>query len=356
MARGTIRQRGPTSWELRIYVGYEDGRRRYLSKTVRGTHKDAERALTKLQHEVDIGEAKAPAQGTVATFLEEWWKAFGPDLYPSTRVTTRSILDKHLIPGLGTYKVTQLEVKTIDTFYAGLKRAGYAPATIHRIHQTLHRALEVARTWHIIGRNPATAASPGPMPRRIISPVDPSTVTQVVKSPKIQPEFARYLRVAAATGGRPGELCALQVRDVDFDKGVMHIRRRVTRGNGLEVIDLTKNGRTRVVGIGSGTAAVLREQMAGKGATEFIFGGVQPMDPALPSKRWARLRKELGVTGRLYDVRHGSITALLGAGVDINTISIRVGHARPSTTLDYYGGVIPGADDKAAMEVDRLLG
>jgi integrase len=241
----------------------------------------------------------------------------------------------------------------IDRYYASLKGL-YAPSTIHRLHQVLHRSLEVARKWGLIAVNPASQANPGPQPRRAITTPTTDDVISIIKAAG-SPEIARFIRVAATTGMRPGELCGLQVHDLDMDSCRLQVRRRVVRGPRLEVIDMTKNGKSRTIALGPVTARILAEQVAATSGP-YIFGGPNPWDPHVPSKRFAKAAQRAGIAIRLYDLRHGHVTALAGAGVDIGTISTRIGHARPSTTLNYYQGVVPGADSFAAAEADRLLG
>ena len=45
-----------------------------------------------------------------------------------------------------------------------------------------------------------------------------------------------------------------------------------------------------------------------------------------------------------HALRHTHASVLIRAGVDILTISRRLGHAKPSVTLDTYGHLIEGAD------------
>ena len=51
---------------------------------------------------------------------------------------------------------------------------------------------------------------------------------------------------------------------------------------------------------------------------------------------------------RLHDLRHTGATLLLGWGVDIETVSRRLGHSKTSVTLDIYGHALPENDRKAA--------
>jgi integrase len=47
---------------------------------------------------------------------------------------------------------------------------------------------------------------------------------------------------------------------------------------------------------------------------------------------------------------------LISSGMDVLTISRRLGHASATVTLSVYGHMITGSDDKAAQIVDQMLG
>jgi hypothetical protein len=54
--RGSIRQRGSPSWELRVYIGTDadTGRRRWATRTIRGERRDAERELVNLAAQANV--------------------------------------------------------------------------------------------------------------------------------------------------------------------------------------------------------------------------------------------------------------------------------------------------------------
>ena len=58
---------------------------------------------------------------------------------------------------------------------------------------------------------------------------------------------------------------------------------------------------------------------------------------------------------RLHDLRHFAATRLLDAGVPVETVSGRLGHARPATTLNVYAHFIPASDQVAADVLGALL-
>jgi integrase len=82
------------------------------------------------------------------------------------------------------------------------------------------------------------------------------------------------------------------------------------------------------------------------------------LSPDNLSRDWRRV----GVVRELPQVRfnalrHTHASMLIAAGVDILTISRRLGHSRPrpSVTLDTYGHLIKGADATAAQAIAPLL-
>jgi integrase len=53
---------------------------------------------------------------------------------------------------------------------------------------------------------------------------------------------------------------------------------------------------------------------------------------------------------RLYDLRHTAATRWLRSGIDIHTVSVWLGHSKPTTTLAHYSHYMGGISDAAAMK------
>jgi integrase len=85
-----------------------------------------------------------------------------------------------------------------------------------------------------------------------------------------------------------------------------------------------------------------------------IEGGF--LSPDNLSREWGRVgaAKDLPRVS-FHGLRHTHASMLIAAGVDILTISRRLGHSKPSVTLDSYGHLIKGADVAAAEAIARLL-
>jgi integrase len=186
-----------------------------------------------------------------------------------------------------------------------------------------------------------------------------------------EPEFGRFLHLAATTGARRGEMCALKWRNIDFKKGALTIEHSIVELDGGLIEKDTKTHVSRRIAIGQGTLTVLvaqndhaRERAAVVGLDvkddAYVFSrepdGLLPWAPDGVSKRFIAIRNGLGYGNiRLHDLRHFAATRLIAAGVPVRTVSGRLGHANPSTTLMVYSHFVEASDQSAADVLDGLV-
>jgi integrase len=178
------------------------------------------------------------------------------------------------------------------------------------------------------------------------------------------PRLARLLMLAALTGMRRGELCALRWSDVDLDTGTINvIRSVVVVPHGLAE-KTTKTGRGRIVALDPVGVALLsqhrgrterwvREAGAQLSSDACVFSpfveGTTPFRPDNVTSFFMRVRNEVGApTVRLHDLRHFTATQLIGAGIDVRTVAGRLGHSDPSVTLRVYSHALEERDRAAA--------
>jgi hypothetical protein len=80
------------------------------------------------------------------------------------------------------------------------------------------------------------------------------------------------------------------------------------------------------------------------------------MNPDSVTHRFGRLAKQLGLRARLHDLRHYAATQLIAGGVDVRTVSGRIGHAGGgATTLRVYTHFQAAADRRAAELLEQTL-
>jgi integrase len=210
---GSIREKGPNRWQIRVSGGRDPGtgRYRYVHKTVEGSKRVAQRAADELATEVQHGMHQA-ARGTMADLLEKWMLHLETqDRAPSTMIRYRSAIDVRIMPALGSIELTELTAADLDAFYGALLKQGLHPLSVRKCHAVLSAALHQAEKWGLIDRNPIVRSSPPPARRREIVPPTIDEVRQlIVECERFNPDLARLFTVAATTGCRRGELCGLQ--------------------------------------------------------------------------------------------------------------------------------------------------
>lgn len=79
--------------------------------------------------------------------------------------------------------------------------------------------------------------------------------------------------------------------------------------------------------------------------------------PGLFNGWWVRARENVGLEGmRFHDLRHAFASALISAGCSVKVVQRTLGQASASTTLDVYGHLWPGDEDRIRKAVDGALG
>jgi integrase len=376
---GSIRQRGKSSWELRVHAGRDEltGKKLYVHKTFRGGKREAERELARLVAQVEEGTRTARS-GTIAELCEKWFDFTAPGLSPAVAAEYRRLLDRRILPRWGATPVRRLRTAELDAWYAQLRRYGgvsggeLSPNSVNRIHAVLRRALSQAVRWGWITTNPAAAASPPRVRRESLEiPCADDVGRLIAASAKVNRALPVFLRLAATTGARRGELCALRWRDIDLDRGILHISGALVEVERRVIEKGTKTHAERRITLDQGSIQVLAayrvevdEALAFAGTAlsrdSFVFshhpGGLQPWRPNYVTLAFVRLTRREGLEGlRLHDLRHFAATTMLVGGVDVRTAAGRLGHAQSSTTLDIYAHFVRAADERAASAIGAAL-
>ncbi len=362
---------------LRWFVGTDgNGRRRYKSKLVRGTKRDAQKLLTSMLRSQDLGTYVEPAKITLDEYLDRWLGSAAKSVSVRTLENMRLILGKHVRPVLGGYPLQRISTMNVQAMIDGmLERAGreLSPRTHHLARRYLSQALRQAVDWQMLARNPAKGTNlpkRASREKRAFSAEEVRRFRDAAKGTK----HAALWDFLLATGCRPGEALGLRWQDLDLEAGQVLIRQTLTKGEkGKPVFASPKTEKSkRTIPLPGPTVAVLREHRVRQAEHALKLGALydRVLDlvfaneagrPLNESNLRARFYKPLceaagleGVFGP-YDLRHTVATQLLALGENVKVVSERLGHATAAMTLDVYAHVLPGMQETATERLEKAL-
>jgi integrase len=245
------------------------------------------------------------------------------------------------------------------------------PSTIRGIHSILSGAFAAAQRWEWADRNPAESAKPPTTTRQPIPATSPDDVATVIAAARARSAaLGLYLWLVAVTGVRRGELCGLQIRDIDLDRGLVHIAFNYVVRGGQRVRKDTKTHQDRWLAIDPDTCALVasyldevRADLAGVGVElrddAYLFsndpGHSRPWNPDWATHKVAEAAEAAGVKLDIKGGRHYTASQLLAGGFDLRNTAARLGHSGGgATTLRYYADPVPEVDRRAAAYLAQL--
>ena len=356
------------------------GKRRFLKKTC-DTEKQAQVELTRLLNQVD--EQRHPrTKILVRQLVEKWFEV--EDHEDSTRERYVGLNRKYIDPVFGSMQAAKLDAELLETFYARLRKcrqlcdgkrrsAGHecrplSSSSIRQIHFILRGSGDRGVRWGYLSGNPAALAEAPPAKKTTPDPPSAEEAAAILNEAWKQPAWGTLLWLVMVTGCRRGELCAVRWSDMDLDRGKVAIERSIRRGLREK---RTKSEQDRRVSIDPYTVDLLRAHRAAcerqckalgveLPRNAFVFSlepdFSQPMKPDTVTQRYSRLAKRNHLRSmRFHALRHYSATELLMSGVDLRTVSGRLGHASGATTLRFYAAWLEEADRSAAGTISNTM-
>lgn len=247
-----------------------------------------------------------------------------------------------------------------------------AKGTIRNIHSILSGAFDAAERWEWADRNPADSAKPPTVTRKKRAATPPSGVVKVIRQARSvgQRDIALYIWLAAITGVRRGELCAIQISGVDLNNGVVHIAFNYVVKGGEKLRKDTKTHQDRWLAIDPVTCALIatyldeiRATLAEVGVTlpdrAYLFSNdpahARPWNPDWVTHRVTDLARATGVEIDIKGIRHYTASQMLAAGFDLGNTAARLGHSGGgATTLKHYADPVSEVDRRAAVYLAQL--
>jgi integrase len=383
MSAGHIRPRGKTSWELKFDASRDPatGKRKIQFVSFRGTKRQAQVKLAELIAAVGGGTYVEPSKLTVAEHVRtriDHWEASGA-ISARTAQRYRQLADGQIVPHIGVRLLQKLTTIDIEAWHVALRTSGrrrggggVSSRTVVHAHRVLSHAFDDAARHGVVPRNVAKLQPPPKVQAGEMVILRGDEVGALITQLRGHAMYAPAI-VALFTGMRLGEILGLRWRNVNLISAkTISVREAVeeTKAHGIRFkAPKTKAGR-RDIGLPDIIVETLREHRRqqlevrvalglGKPAADaLVFPALDggPQAPSAVSRSWGIAAAGLGLANiTLHALRHSHTSQLIDAGVDIVTISKRLGHASPDVTLRVYAHLFRRDDGKAAAAINAAL-
>ena len=360
---GSIFQRDDGQWVASVSLTGDDGKR--IRRTVYGsTEAEARAKLEQVKNEVKVG-VKVASKNTVSELMQAWLSAIEDDVKIKTLKSYEEIAGRYIVPFLGTESLAKLSADDVEGLLRALKKKGLGARTRQLAHAVLRMAFKYAVAKKLIAFSPIDAVPSPRVERKEYQVWTAEQIQQFLVANQGERLFPLFL-LMFDTGMRGGEflgfqrsgLMRLALNEIRIDKNLIE--------HGGKILELaspkTKAGH-RTITITPQTADFLRAHLdrmdaEGLASCDFVFptSNGTPYTKSNFRKIWVRCVEKAGLPYLPpHGIRHTAASVLISAGVDPRTVGGRLGHARPSVTLDVYSHFMKAADAGAAAHMQAVL-
>lgn len=262
---------------------------------------------------------------------------------PSMAKEARRLVERHIKPGLGKFKVSELSRAQIKAWHHALCKTPYEA---NRALACLSKILSLASTeWELRTDNPCIGIKRFPEIKREAYYKDAElkcigeALAEAEQTGTELPGIINVVRLLALTGCRLGEIRNLKWTDVDLECGLLNLSDAKTGA--------------RTVAMGAPVTALLVGLNRGG---EYVCSGKNPAEPLTTDQiqnTWKRLRKKAGIPrGRLHDFRHTTGTYAAQAGLSAFIVRDLLGHK----TMAMTGRYVEKATDPLRVAANAVSG
>jgi len=369
--KGHIRERSPGHWAI-VIDGRDPatGRRKRRWHSFAGTKRQAQVKCAELVAVASKGDYIEKSKATVADFVRariSQWEAAG-DISARTAERQRQLLAHQIAPNLGAKVLRKLRPLDIEAWHTAL-RDSVSARTIGHAHRVLSKALRDAAKNDLVSRNVCKeqAAPKIEGVEQVIVRDIPALVTALQGW-----RYGTVAMIALFAGLRLGEVLALRWNNVDLDRKIIRVHEALeqTKAFGIRFKPPKSKAGKRDVTMPDILVEALREyrkaqlelrMQLGVGKLPddaLLFASIEgrPLSTIDVSCAWGRFAASIGMPEiTFHALRHTHASQLIDAGVDIATISKRLGHATPGITLNVYAHRFRQDDGKAAAAINAAV-
>ncbi|MEU4576662.1 tyrosine-type recombinase/integrase [Nonomuraea sp. NPDC023979] len=373
-------------WRLRYYVDGSERNESFVRKA------DADNRKDEVAADLLRGTYIDPNAGKVTFFKQAEEVVENRTLDPASRVKMRERLATHVYPVIGSAELGMLSRRPslIQKVVKSMESGGLAPKTIEVIMAHVRLVFSVAIDDELIVKNPVKSSTVK-LPKVVSKKLTPWTEDQLFGVADVLPErYQATVDAGSGLGLRQGEIFGFGPDDVDWLRGVAHVRRqlKLLKGGPL-VFAPPKGGKPRDVPLAESVKVALSEHMRRFEPVEATLPWVKEdgkptkvrlffsntlgrqVHPGTFLKVWHRALVDAGVVPKLaagekrdlvhrehgmHMLRHYFASVLLTEGESPKAVADWLGHSDGGVLLlRTYAHLMPKSEERMRMVIDGAL-
>lgn len=336
-----IYKRRDGRWEGRYKNGFTaEGKTRYSS--VYGKSYTAVRELLERKRSEALNSTFKSCKCTVGEIIEKWIESAKNNVKESTLANYRMKLKKHILPYYSGLKYECLTADSLNAFISGKISENLSAKYVSDIVVLLKSAAKFAQRRYGYANKIDTVALPKSTAKnkKLLSAAEQESLKKAFLNKPASSNIGMLL--AASTGIRIGELCALKWENIDLEKSVIAVRQTVQR--------ISRNyGGTELIVTSPKSAASVREvplpdfiipylmKIKAPDDCFLLSGSKKIVEPRTVQYRFASILKKAKLPPiNFHALRHMFATNCIAVGFDVKTLSEILGHSSVKVTLDRY--------------------
>ena len=375
---------GSIVYRANVYLGVDKVTGKDVKTSITGRTKKEVKQKTKEAEIAFLQNGSTRFQASNITTYKElaslWWESYKHTVKPNTQLNVRRLLDNHILPLFGSYKLDKLTTPLIQNVVnklADKTNKGEEGAFLYydSLHALNKRILQYGVVMQAIPFNPA---------REVILPRN----TQKEKREKVKhfdnedlKRFLQYLdtldvsryryyyeitlyKFLLATGCRINEALALSWSDIDLENSVVHITK--TLNYKQETNSPKSKASLRDIDIDQATVSMLKQYRLRQTKESWKIGKSESIVFSdfiheYPNNRTLQTRlrthfKRANVTNiGFHGFRHTHASLLLNSGIPYKELQHRLGHSTLSMTMDIYSHLSKENAKKAVSFYETAL-
>jgi len=285
-------------------------------------------------------------------WLADWLTNYvKPSAKDKTYGRYSDIINHHLLPNLGEYKLNDLTPIVVQRFITELTQngnlrtgKGLSANSVNSIITVIQGSMSTANLLGFTdGYEMNKLKRPKTKEKQVecFSPAEQKIIEQAVLADRR--EKMKGIIICLYTGLRIGELLALEWNDIDFAKAELHVTKtchdsKNKNGTFCRITDAPKTENSqRVIPLPKQLLPMLKE-MKKRSCSELVITGNEKILSVRSYQRsFELLLKKNGIPHRgFHAIRHTFATRAIECGMDIKSLSEILGHKNATVTLNRY--------------------